>query len=414
MSLFYFLTLPQRFSFQYYHATIRKKDNELVMDNNEIDNAIKAFMHSTVFTGVKPLFLVAEELATKEHTGDVIDAVWADWSDTSENEFSYITKFAVKGRITERNIYSSEEMEPFKGRLALPTDNNLEKVIMHRLIKDKIKAVNVKRNALSDVVKKDLESLAEVLKSNEEVYLFKRWYGEWTDPFYDIEIDMPYRLIGIEETPSGMIKYLLEHPKTAQIRKYSSEERFYAYITGGKADIAGLQLKDESYKKTIEALKEEARDMMASIEWLSLTDPRLISVKEELPNHPFDEYFKYVKKGDERKLHPPEALLHALELIIEKHMPALKGPMGIEYIPIDNLLYLLHEVIPRPDALLALEACDVIHEPSALVLGFEGKRELPPKFLVPVSHVAYAYQRFPAFIEACERYLREDESLHSQ
>lgn len=383
------------------------------MDKNEIDKAIGAFMHPTVFTGVKPLFLVAEELATKEHTGDVIDAVWAEWSDKSENEFSYITKFAVKGKIIDRSTYSSEEMEPYKGRLALPTYDNLEKVIMHRKLKEEIKAVNVKRNALADVVKKDLDNLAEVLKSNEEVYLFKRWYGEWTDPFYDIDIDTPYRLIEIEEHSSGTLKYHLQHPKTGQIRKYSPEERFYAYIIGGKAEIAGLQLKDESYKKTIASLKEEARNMMASIEWLALSDPCLTSIKEELPNHPFEEYFNYVKKGDERPLHPPKALLHALEIIIDKHMPALKGPMGIQYIPIDNLLYLLHEIIPRPNALRALEACDVIHEPSALVLGFEGKRELPPKFLVPVSHVAFAYKEFPAFIEACERYLREEGSKSS-
>ena len=86
-------------------------------------------------------------------------------------------------------------------------------------------------------------------------------------------------------------------------------------------------------------------------------------------------------------------------------MPDLKGPLGIESIPIDNLLYLFHEIIPRADALLALEACDIIYEPSGLSLGYDGKRTMPPKFLVSVRQVADVYKRFPSFVEACERYL---------
>ena len=122
---------------------------------------------------------------------------------------------------------------------------------------------------------------------------------------------------------------------------------------------------------------------------------------------PFDNYFKYVQKGDEREFNPPLNLVQALELMIEEHMPKFKGPMGIEYIPIDNLLYLLHDVVPRLDALIALEVCDIVQEPSAVLLGFEGQRERPPKFLVSVSQVAHAYKKFPNFVEACERYLSE-------
>jgi len=377
------------------------------MNQNETDKAIEAFLHPTVYTGVKPLFLVAEELATKEHTGVVVDAAWVHWDD--EDKLSYITKFAVKGEITDRNYYSSEEMAPFKGRLALPERENLEKMLLHRSIKEEINEVKAKRNALADFVKKDLESLVEIVRRGEEVYLFKKGYGDWIDPFYDIDIDTPYRIVKIEEHAPEIYKYHLEHPKSGLVKKHSIEkESFYAYIVGGKADIAGLQLKDESYKKKVEALKEESRKVLASIEWLSLKDPRATFIKDNLPLHPFENYFNYVKKGDERKLNAPEELAKALELIIEKHMPDLKGPMGVQYIPIDNLLYLFHEIIPRSDALLALEVCDIIHEPSALVLGFKGKNELPPKFLVSVSHVAFAYKKFPSFVEACERYLGEN------
>ncbi len=377
------------------------------MKKNEIDEAIQEFMHPTVFTGVKPLFLVAEELATKERTGDIIDAVWVYWDDENRGEFSYITKFAVKGEIVDRGYYSSEEKEPFKGRLALPERGNLEKMILHREIKQEIEEVKAQRNALVNSVQKDFESLGEIVERGEEVSLFKKGYGEWTEPFYEIRIDAPYAIIQTEESGLGDGEYRLKHPKTGLIRKYSIEKEFYAYIVGGKADIAGLQLKDESYKKKIEGMQDEARKVLASIEWLSLKDPRIKSIKEKLPRHPFEDYFNYVKKGEERKLQAPENLIKALEIMIEKHMPKLKGPMGVHYIPIDNLLYLFHEIIPRADALLALEACDIIHEPSALLLGFDGKRELPPKFLVPVTHVAYAYRRFPGFIEACERYLGE-------
>jgi hypothetical protein len=294
------------------------------MNKNEMDKAIQAFMHPTVYTGVRPLFLVAEELATKEHTGDIVDAVWVHWNDGDDGTFSYITKFAVKGRIIDRNYYTREEMAPYKGRLALPERDNLEKMILHRTIKKDIEAVKAKRNALSDYIQKDFSGLDEAVKRGEEAALFKKWHGDWSDPFSDIKIDAPYRVMQIEELTR---QYHLKHPKTGFIEKYSIEDEFYAYILGGKAEIAGLQLKDESYKKKIEAMKDEAREVLTSIEWLSLKDPRIKSLKDKLPRHPFDDYFNYVNKGDERKLCPPENLLKALELIVAKHMPDLITPM---------------------------------------------------------------------------------------
>ncbi|MBT5935964.1 hypothetical protein [Sulfurimonas sp.] len=378
-----------------------------MMDKNEINQAIRKFMYPTVFTGVKPLFLVAEELATKKHTGDIIDAVWVRRNADSDDEFTYITKFAVKGQIINRNYYSKEEMEPFSNRLALPNENNLEKMILHRRIKEEIEDVKAKRDALENSIEKDFESLLQILKRGEEVFLFKKGYGEWYDPFNTIDIDAPYKILKIEDSELSGQEYHLQSPKNGTLKVYSEKNEFYAYIVGGKADIDGLRLKNESYKKEIETMQDEARYILSSIEWLSFNDSRIKSIIEKLPKHPFDNYFNYVKKGDERKLQASWDLIKALELIIAKHMPKQITPMGIQYIPIDNLLYLFHEVIPRADALLALESCDIIHEPAALLLGYEGKREFPPKFLVPVTHIVSAYKKFPSFVEACERYLSE-------
>jgi len=375
------------------------------MNTNATDTIIYEFMRPTVYTGVKPLFLVAEELATKEHMGDIVDAVWLFWKNENGSEFSYITKFAVQGQILDRGFYSKEELEPFKGRLALPNKDNFLKMIKHSDIKQEIEDVKALRNALGRCIKKDFDNLSQVVKKSDEIFLFKKGYGDWFDPFYDINIDVPYQIVETIDSTLAEGEYKLKHPKTGVIKSYLIENEFYAYIVGGKADIAGLQLKDESYKKKIEELKDKARKVFGSIEWLSLKDPRIKSIKEKLPRHPFEDYFKYVEKGKEAKLDPPENLVKALEGMIENYMPKLKGPMGVEYIPIDNLLYLFHEIIPRAEALLALRACDIIHEASALVLGFEGKRETPPKFLVSVKHVAFVYKKFPSFIEACERYI---------
>lgn len=376
------------------------------MDKNEIDKAIQEFMHPTVYTGVKPILLVAEELATKEHTGDIIDAVWVDWDDANES-VKYITKFAVKGEIKHQNYSTAQVIEPFCDGLALPNNDNLEKMILHRQIKRDTQDVEAKRNSLRDSVKRDFDSLIEIIKHGKEVFLFKKYNGDWSDPFSDININVPYKIVDKLDNSLSKGEYYLRNPKTDAVVKYSIEKDFYAYIVGAQADISGLQLKNESYKKKINTMEDEARKVLKSIEWLYLKDPRIKLIKEKLSKHPFDDYFNYVNKGEERKLQAPENLINALALIIAKHMPKNIGPMGVEYIPIDNLLYLFHEVIPRADALRALEACDIIHEPSGLLLGFDGKRELPPKFLVSLPHIASAYKIFPSFIEACERYLDE-------
>ncbi|HFU73923.1 MAG TPA: hypothetical protein ENK65_00050 [Helicobacteraceae bacterium] len=93
--------------------------------------------------------------------------------------------------------------------------------------------------------------------------------------------------------------------------------------------------------------------------------------------------------------------------MIEKHMPALKTPMGIADIPLDNLLYLFHDIIPRVEALEVLKLCDIIYEAPAIILGVQGKHKLAPKFLVSLAQVADIYQQFPSFCEACQRYLDE-------
>lgn len=375
------------------------------MDKNELDTFIETFMYPTVFTGVKPLFIVAEELATKEHIGGVIDAVWVHVNDENKNEFSYITKFAVEGQIIDRGYHTSQELEPFKGRLALPSKENFEKVLLHGNLKEEIEDVKAKRDALGDFVEKDFDALDRLLEEGKEVSVFKKGFGEWVDPFYEIDMDTPYIIVSSEGNELEAGEYMLKHLKTGLIKKYLLKKEFYAFILGGKAEIAGLKMRDESYKARVDTLKEEARELLSSIEWLTLNDPRVTSITDKLPRHPFDSYFNYVKKGNERKVSPPQKLVQAVEIIIQEHLPKLKGPLGIEYIPIDNLLYLFHEVIPRAEALVALEACDIIHEPSGLLLGHEGKRMIPPKFLISVRHVADAYQKFPSFIEACERYL---------
>ncbi len=374
------------------------------MHTDKTDDFIKTFMQPTVFTGVKPLFIVAEELATDKHIGSVIDAVWVGWDEGSVREFKYITKFAVEGKILDRKYYSDEELEPFKGRLALPNEENFKKLLAHRNLKEEIEEVKAERNALGDLIESDFDQLDTLLDGKKEVCVFQKGHGDWTEPFHEIDIDMPYLIISKADSEG---EYILKHPKTGKDETYDIEETFYAFIIGGKAEISGLRLKDESFKDKIEELKREAKEVLKSIAWLGLDDPRVTAIKASLPLHPFDEYFNYVKKGEERKVAPPEHLIRAMELIVEEHMPNYIGPLGLQYIPIDNLLYLFHEIIPRPEALEALKACDVIHEPSGLLLGYEGKHVMPPKFLVPVNQVVDIYQKFDGFTQACERYLKK-------
>ena len=377
------------------------------MDKNDIKKKIEEFMHPTVFTGVKPILLIAEELAVEGSTGDVIDAVWVNWTDETKGLFQYITKFAVKGEIKHRNYHTLEDIKPFGDGVALANQENLEKMAHHRFVKQEIKETEVKRSTLRELIQTDFENILELLEKKEELFLFKKYNGDWSDPFSDIRIDLPFQVIKQEEETLSEGEYYLKDLKTGRVHKHSLEKDFYAYIVGSKADIVGLELKNESYKKKIQTLTDEARTLFRGIEWLTLKDFSIKSIHEKLPQHPFDNYFNYVKRGQEKKVKVEERFVKALELIVTKHMPKQVTPVGIEYLPIDNLLYLFHEVIPRAQALVALESCDVIHEPSGLLLGFDGKRETPPKFLVSLVHIVSAYGKFPAFIEACERYLRD-------
>lgn len=74
----------------------------------------------------------------------------------------------------------------------------------------------------------------------------------------------------------------------------------------------------------------------------------------------------------------------------------------MEFIPIDKLLYLFHMIISRDEALKALESCDIVYEPPGMLLGYNGKHQIPPKYLVPITHVAYAYKQFDDFISVCK------------
>lgn len=376
------------------------------MHKNSVDELMATFMNPTVFTGVKPLFIVAEELQTLEHTGGVVDAVWVHIEDENKTEFSYITKFGVRGKILDRAYYSEEEKAPFKGRLALPVRENFEKLSAFYAIKEKVNEVKSKRHALSHHLQKDFTAVGNLLAEGKEIFCFKYAEGDWKDPFFNIDMDRPYAVEVSDQSDQERGRYRLRHP-AGQVQKYTLKETFYGYIVGSRAEIDGIKLKDESYKQQIRHLREEAREALVSMEWLSLSDERVQALVNLLPEHPFESYFKYVKKGDERQVNPPKHLLKALEIMVEKHMTSLKGPMGVHYLPIDNLLYLLHEIVPRADALEALKSCDIIHEPPAIILGFEGKREAPPKFLVTAAQVVEAYQHFPRFVEACERYLNE-------
>lgn len=379
------------------------------MSQDRVDRWMDTFMNPTVFTGVKPLLIVAEEIETHEHTGSVVDAVWVHWDNANKSEFSYITKFGVQGKILDGRYYTKEELAPFKGRLALPERENFEKLLRFKEIHDEINAIKASRHALSEVIQKDFEQLDAVVKAGKEVFCFKSADGDWKDPFYRIEIEIPYEVMEQERQDENGDIYCLKHP-SGSVKTYFVKQSFYAFIIGSKADITGLQLKDARYKQQLIQLKTQAREVMASVTWLSLSDPKLQTLMHNLEAHPFEHYFKYVQKGKERKFNPPQHLVNALELMVEKHMPKLKTPIGIEYIPLDNLLYLFHDIIPRLEALEVLKSCDIIYEAPGIILGLEGKRKTPPKFLVSLLQVAEVYQQFPVFAVACERYLSEYKS----
>jgi len=235
----------------------------------------------------------------------------------------------------------------------------------------------------------------------QEVYLFEKKDGDWeSDLFSSFDINAPYKLVSVVEK-SSQLQLHLKNPKTGNIQEYALPAEFYGYFIGSKADISGLKMKSQSYLTSIESLEYDARKIIKKIDWLDLEDISLKNVLDKLPKYPFEEYFNYVKKENVRKMDISEVLVEKLKSLILKHMPENDTPIGMEYIPIDKLLYLFHAIIPRAEALVALEVCDIVYEPPALVLGFKGKHQLPPKYLVPISHVASAYQQFPSFIEAC-------------
>ena len=368
------------------------------MDQSNIDKAIDNFMHPTVYTGVKPILLVAEELVTQQSVGQVVEAVWVGIN--SNKEFNYISKFAVSGKIFHGKYYEQSEMEPFCGRLALPNRDNLKNVVLHRDTIEKIKEHQSKRGALLDEINREFEDLWELYSKDVELYLFEKKDGDWEEElFSDFNINAPYKVVELEKE-SGRLH--LQNPRTGKTQEFLNTDMFYGYISGSKADIAGLKLKSESFLKSIESLQKNAKSIIKNIEWLDLDDSRIEEVSKKLPKHPFEDYFKYVKKENIRDVEVADELTETLKEIILKHMPENDSPLGMKYIPIDKLLYLFHAIIPRDEALVALESCDVLYEPPAMLLGHGGECQLPPKFLVPIKQVASAYQQFPTFIDACK------------
>ncbi len=373
------------------------------MDQFEVNKAIEDFMHPTVYTGVKPVLLVAEELATEHGVGQVVEAVWAGIN--SDKEFNYISKFAVSGKIILDKYYRQDEREPFRGRLALASRDNLEKVVLHRNCLEEIKLLKAKRAQVLDQIRRDFDDLHRICSDDEEIYLFEKKDGDWEEEFFsDLNINIPYRLIDCQKNENSLQLHL-HNPKLGRAKKYPNTDRFYGYFVGSQAEIAGLKLKSESYFTRIVSLENNAKKLIKAIEWLDLEDARIKTAIEKLPQHPFEEYFRYVKKDDVRRVDVSEALVETLKKIILKHMPENNTPMGMEYIPIDRLLYLFHMIISRDEALVALESCDIVYEPPGVLLGYGGERKLPPKYLVPIRHVAHAYQRFPSFMSVCEGFV---------
>ncbi|HIP21087.1 MAG TPA: hypothetical protein EYG70_08185 [Sulfurimonas sp.] len=368
--------------------------------------AIKDFMHPTLYTGVKPLFLVAEELVTDKSVGHVAEAVWVGLN--AEEEFTYISKFAVSGKIILGKYYSAAEKEPFKERLALTNETNLENVVLHRSMVAQIKELETKRSAILQEIQKDFNALRDLYLENKEIYLFEKKNGQWDrELFSDFNINAPYKVISVQNNNNELHLHL-KKSKTSKTIKYVNSKKFYAYFIGSLAELSGLKLKNESYLASINSLTTSAKETIQKIEWLDLKDPSLQNILQKLPKHPFEEYFHYIKKEDVRKIVVDEVLLDTLKQIILKHLPKNDNPLGMEYIPIDNLLFIFHMIIPREQALKALEVCDVVYEPPAIVLGFSGEHQMPPKYLVPITHVADAYKQFPDFMSVCKNFQNEN------
>lgn len=374
----------------------------LILDKIEIDKAIETFMHPVVYTGVKPILLVAEELVTENQVGNIVEAVWIGLN--SNEEFSYISKFAVTGKVFLTKYYTQDEMQAFSGRLALPHNKNLQNVVIHKAMVQEIKELKAKRGALLHDITRGFGDIADIHLNNEELYIFEKKNGDWQkELFSDFDINIPYKVVNIVEKPSG-VQLQLENSRTDKTLEYSSSDNFYGYFVGSLAEIAGLKMKSQSYLKSIESLEHDAKMTMKKIEWLELEHPAIQNISKELSKYPFEEDFNYVKKENIRKVSVAEELVDTLKDIILKYMPENNTPLGMEYIPIDKLLFLFHAIIPREEALAALESCDIVYQPPAMVLGHQGKHQLPPKFLVPISHVASAYQRFEFFMDTCKHF----------
>ena len=392
------------------------------MEQIDISKVIENFMHPTVYTGVKPVLIVAEELVTEINLGKITEAVWIHIN--SSEEFSYVSKFAVSGKIILGKYYQKSEMEPFHGRVALTTYENLKNTVLHQDILKQIQELESKRFNLLQEIHKEFENLLDLYLSGKEVYLFEKKDSNLLDAilpnedlnlfeknnanwdeelFSDLNIHLPYKLVSVTDNSKKPHLYL-KKTKTSKIKKHENLENFYGYFVGSQAELSGLILKNESYLARIKSLKSDAKKIIKKIEWLSLDDLPIQELNNKLPKHPFEDYFHYVKKEDVRKVDVSDELVETLKKIILKHMPENNTPLGIEYILIDKLLYLFHMIISRDEALLALEMCDIVYEPPGILLGYGGERKTPPKYLVPISHVAYAYKQFESFMSVCQNF----------
>jgi len=363
----------------------------------ELHKAIEDFMRPVVYTGVKPLFLIAEEIATRQNNGQIVEAVWMDLH--NNEEFSYISKFAVRGKILLTKYHTVEQRAPYKGRVAFASEKNLRHTIVHKELLLQIKELKSKRAELMQLIKKDFNLLKEQILTHEEVYLFKKKDGDWREEFFsDFDIEAPYRVESLYEKEDGVYVEL----SNAKIKKREhslNAAKFYGYFIGSNAELAGLKLKSESYAQSIASLQSDARDEIVAIDWLELSDLNLREALLKLPKHPFEEYFHYTKKEHLSKVEISEQSLEKLKKIVLEHMPHYKNPLGFEFIAIDELLYLFHQIIPREEALRALEDCQVVYEREGILLGHGAERKIPPKYLVSIAQVASAYQRFEAFRE---------------
>jgi len=379
------------------------------MDNNTVTRFINELMHPNIFTGVVPLLIIAEELPTVDALGSMTEAVWI--SIDSKDEFRYINKFAVNGKIHLHKYYEASDRDQFFGRVALLSDKNLKKVLLHRKSIEEIKNIQEKRSKLLDTIIWGFDRFLNYYKDEDEIYIFKKKENGWDDWkkdfFSDFDIDNPYKVLGLVDS-SMPLKLNLQNTKTGKSKECIIDNTFYGFFVGSMPEIIGLKLKSESYQQTLGSLQEDAKRYMRAIDWLALDSPKVVEINERLPQHPFEEYFRYVKKEDVRKLDVSNYKVDLLKSVILKHMPESNTPFGLEYISLDKLLFLFHQIIPRKDALRALELCDIVYEPPALLLGFEGKRQSSPKFLVPVSHVAYAYEQFKSYRDSCRDF---EESL---